>query len=72
MSGARTIPPRIAAVKSRLLTNPESAAYMAMHPDTWARYWRTHEDLILGRRVVGKRARWPLSVLEKHVEEVCR
>lgn len=71
-SRKRTVPESVAALPTRLLTNDEAAAFFGLHRDTWATYWREHRDLIAGIRYVGKRRRWPLRVLEQHVEEVCR
>ena len=56
------------AAKKQMLRRSECARRLGLHPDSWDAYWRDHEDLILGRRTIGKQNRWPKDVIERHLE----
>lgn len=63
---------------SPLIGRVECARLLGMHPKNWDAYWRRHDDLIKGVRVVSVTGRgrgtrrWPEHVIARHIETVCR
>lgn len=55
------------------LSLTDSAAYLGLHRNTFARYWREHPDLVMARRTLSNgSARWHVRDLDKHLERHAR